>query len=300
MAQLAKALAWSCVFLAAATVFAAEESYSETFQLNQGGTLDLKIDLGSIDIKTWDRNSIEFEAVVKGKSSFVNGFEFSFEDSPNFVQIRGEHPKRKWGFFSGSRKVKVTLRVPKESNVKIKTAGGNIKIQDLIGDAELRTSGGNLDIQNIDGELVAKTSGGHIRAGSIAGETYISTSGGYIDIDRVDGDLEARTSGGRISIERVRGEVVAKTSGGSIKLAVDGPFQGIDASTSGGAIVCYLADDASANISARTSGGSVIVDFPMTVQGKLSRSKVNGKINGGGPDLYLRTSGGSIKVLKAK
>lgn len=38
--------------------------------------------------------------------------------------------------------------------------------------------------------------------------------------------------------------------------------------------------------------------MPIMVQGLLGKREVNGKINGGGPELYLRSSGGPIRILK--
>jgi hypothetical protein len=48
------------------------------------------------------------------------------------------------------------------------------------------------------------------------------------------------------------------------------------------------------------SGGHVANDFPVTVkaQGELKRSALQGKINGGGPLVWLRTSGGNIHIEK--
>ncbi len=50
------------------------------------------------------------------------------------------------------------------------------------------------------------------------------------------------------------------------------------------------------DLDARTSGGRVEVEHGIAVRGRLERSRVVGKINGGGRTLQLRTSGGSIQV----
>ena len=68
--------------------------------------------------------------------------------------------------------------------------------------------------------------------------------------------------------------------------------------TSGGGIDVYLVKDVKVSVDASTSGGHVSTDFPITVQGKLQSSKLKGEINGGGPQLYLRTSGGSIDIYE--
>jgi hypothetical protein len=51
-------------------------------------------------------------------------------------------------------------------------------------------------------------------------------------------------------------------------------------------------------VDAKTSGGKVVTEFPVIVQGELKKSVLVGKINGGGPELLLRTSGGNIKLYK--
>ena len=58
-----------------------------------------------------------------------------------------------------------------------------------------------------------------------------------------------------------------------------------------------LPEDAAVDIDAKTSGGRVVADLPVTVEGTFESSALRGAIGGGGPQLRLRTSGGSI-VLK--
>ena len=50
------------------------------------------------------------------------------------------------------------------------------------------------------------------------------------------------------------------------------------------------------DVDAHTSGGKVIFDLPITVHGSNSRNELRGELNGGGPLLKLRSSGGSIKL----
>ncbi|MCZ6868615.1 MAG: hypothetical protein O7G84_03810, partial [Gammaproteobacteria bacterium] len=67
-------------------------------------------------------------------------------------------------------------------------------------------------------------------------------------------------------------------------------------STSGGGIRVHLDPTADLFIDAKASGGSVTANIPVTVQGTLSRYKLNGKIGSGGETLVLRTSGGGIRI----
>ena len=64
--------------------------------------------------------------------------------------------------------------------------------------------------------------------------------------------------------------------------------------TSGGSITAYLAEDVAVTLSAKTSGGRVSSEF--VVDGKTTKRSIEGDINGGGPDLVLKTSGGSVRI----
>jgi hypothetical protein len=52
------------------------------------------------------------------------------------------------------------------------------------------------------------------------------------------------------------------------------------------------------DVNAKTSGGRVHTDFPVSISGEINKSSMRGRMNGGGPELYLRTSGGSIYLKK--
>ena len=45
-------------------------------------------------------------------------------------------------------------------------------------------------------------------------------------------------------------------------------------------------------------GGGVDCDLPITIQGRVSRTSLRGNLNGGGPILKLRSSGGGIRIAE--
>jgi DUF4097 and DUF4098 domain-containing protein YvlB len=91
------------------------------------------------------------------------------------------------------------------------------------------------------------------------------------------------------------GNVQAKTSGGTIK--VGNVACNVLLYTSGGNIEATLPPQIQVNLKASTSGERVSSDF--LVNGEISKRKVEGEINGGGPNLILHTSGGNIKIIKS-
>jgi hypothetical protein len=53
-------------------------------------------------------------------------------------------------------------------------------------------------------------------------------------------------------------------------------------------------------VDASTSGGGVNSDVPVTIRGRVSRNALQGDLNGGGPLLRLRSSGGGVRVAAAR
>ena len=306
---------------------AVENNIEKSFQVTSGGRLTIDADRGSIEVRTADRDlvDIKIERRVKknGKWSVeevLEDFAITFDQSDDGVTIRAKHAReilRRWSRERNRLQVKFLITVPQRYNVDLKTAGGGISVEELEGEVRSetaggslrigkikgsvwgRTAGGSIKLEGTEGDADVKTSGGGITIGSVAGAVEAKTAGGSIRIDRATGNVNARTSGGGITVEEVMGSINAKTSGGSIKAYISGQPEGdCSLETTGGSVTAYLVEDIAVDVDARTSGGNVSTDVPVTtvVQGKMSRNRLQGAINGGGPLLKLRTSGGGIRL----
>ena len=163
------------------------------------------------------------------------------------------------------------------------------------GHVRAETSGGSILIEYASAGVWAKTSGGGaIGVGEVDGHVRAETSGGSIAIEHAGGGVRAKTSGGSIAISSAKA-VDAKTSGGSIQLALTGqPEKDSQLTTSGGSINVHLASDVGLRVHGTTSGGRVRLADDLAFAGDASKKSVSGSLNEGGPELRLRTSGGSI------
>lgn len=220
-------------------------------------------------------------------------------DDVLYIEFKYDNDWDFWSLFKSKPSVNfnATLSVPKSIEVDLHTSGGYIEVDGIEGEVAARTSGGHMKLANIGGQVKAHTSGGSITATELRSEADLSTSGGRIKVDSIAGNSKLKTSGGSISATGVNGPLEAKTSGGSINASFPG---GIDADTvlrtSGGGITAKLPQGEQFYLNARTSGGGVNTEFPITMTGEIKRSQAEGPVNGGGPLLELRTSGGSINV----
>lgn len=292
---------------------AVEKIEKKTFNVKEGGNLYIETDKGSITVNTHSSNSIIVELILIAKTEdedfaeeLFNAFRIKYDNDGTNLSIKTEYKGDKnWlrNIFGGSKwnklNAKFQITVPEKYNVDLNTSGGGINVGDLEGLVKAKTSGGGLLFGDIKGNIKGRTSGGGISVGECIGNIDINTSGGGIKINKSSGKIDAHTSGGGITVNEIYGIINASTSGGSILVSIlEQPKENCKLSTSGGGITVKLAQDISIYLDAMTSGGSVRSDFPITIKGKTDRSKLKGAINSGGPELYLRTSGGSIKIVE--
>lgn len=301
----------------------ADDVIRKGFKVADGGTLHLDGAIGNIKIVSGGTGvAIEVVRDADGKRGERRMAEhkITFEQRGNdvFIESDYDHDNKNWSFFgwdSDDYEVQWNIRVPARYNVDVftsgggidladiggtvvaKTSGGSIKTGRLGGEAKLNTSGGSITVAGASAPVDAHTSGGSINIGDTSGAVDANTSGGSITLARIQGEVRARSSGGSIRIEDALGTVDASTSGGSITAKISQqPRSDSKLSTSGGGVTVTLAPSIRVDLDARASGGGVRSDVAVTVQGTQDEDSLRGKVNGGGPKLVLRTSGGGIRV----
>ena len=65
-----------------------------------------------------------------------------------------------------------------------------------------------------------------------------------------------------------------------------------------GAVSLALPDGFTANLTVQTDDGAMRVDPPLTVQGSVSRHRLSGQLNGGGPALRVSSEDGRITITR--
>jgi len=254
----------------------------------------------------FDRMRRDFTLNVEqqGSDIHVNGaFHDGWKPMLSYGLFSFSHPIcRNWQcleYSSWLREVEYRVSVPQKFNADVETSGGPISVNNLDSEVKAHTSGGGITIEGGKGRTIVHTSGGPIRITEVAGDVDASTSGGPILIERTSGRVRAHTSGGPIEVREATGAIDASTSGGGVRASLVGqPKEECRLNTSGGSIEVSLGKEIHMDLDASTSGGRVWTDFPVQTSGERHRNELHGPLNGGGPRLYLHTSGGGISVRK--
>jgi DUF4097 and DUF4098 domain-containing protein YvlB len=276
----------------------------KTFAVQPGGNLRTATSGGDITITTGEGAEVRvvakqtFRADTEAEAdAMAKKLTLTLEQNGNDVVAEAKIDHSGWGRTPVS--VEFTIVLPKQFNVDARTSGGDVTVGDLRGTLQARTSGGDLKFARIDGRIEGSTSGGNVTLEEGTAEAKLSTSGGDIRVTRAGGPTSVSTSGGDIRLESVVELVTANTSGGDIFARLTQPLaKDTSLGSSGGDVEILLPKNAAFFLDASTSGGSVdAAGLTITLEHSGARkSRLVGAVNGGGPKLKLRTSGGDIKV----
>jgi hypothetical protein len=280
----------------------------KSFTVQPGGTFtgstqggDIKVTSGDVaEVHVVARQTIRADSESEA-DELLKGLEFRLEQQGNNVVAEAKYERQKaWGWKNWPPvTVDYTVTVPRTYNLDLSTSGGDIGVGNLTGTVKARTSGGDLKFAKINGNIEGRTSGGDVRLEEGTATAKLHTSGGNIYVGRAGGPTSVSTSGGNVKLESVEELISATTSGGNIAAAITGPIkQDTELSTSGGQVVVRVKKGLGFKLDASTSGGDVDAEgLTLTIEkGGLGKSKLIGDVNGGGPRLKLRSSGGDIKV----
>jgi hypothetical protein len=138
---------------------------------------------------------------------------------------------------------------------------------------------------------------------------------GAIHVEGLHGEVDVHTLSGAITLTDISGTVTADSQNGAIKVGMDSvdPGKPLAFSTFHGVVDVTFPPDLKANLTVKTNHGAVYSDFEVTLGGAgagkngasgVSRLRIDntihGVINGGGPDLTIRTFSGSVYIRKKK
>lgn len=251
--------------------------------VREGGRLVLRVDSGSIAVKTGKNGRVECQVRLSAYTPseeearrYFKNYELNLrQPESGIVYITSESPpeSRRRGRWS----IHFDLAVPLRFNLDLETQGGDVSVQSLQGELRVATAGGDVRTGDVSGPARIETAGGDISLGNIGQRLEAHTAGGGIRVGDVQGDATLETSGGEIAAGQIRGTVRAETAGGDIALrGASGP---VIAETAGGQILIGQCEN---SIRAQTAGGSI------RLQG--ARGMVQAESAGGSIDLLRMQS----------
>jgi DUF4097 and DUF4098 domain-containing protein YvlB len=168
------------------------------------------------------------------------------------------------------------------SQVTLNTAGGRLRAEgpDMRRDASWSASFEVLVPRNTS--LTLKAQNGGLSIGNYRGTASMQTVNGGVAVMDAAGDIRGRTQNGGISVD-----LTGRSWDG----------RGLDLETTNGGVSVNLPADYSADLETGTVNGGMRIDFPVTVQGRLSQ-QIRTRLGAGGPPIRAVTTNGGVNIRR--
>ena len=130
----------------------------------------------------------------------------------------------------------------------------------------------------------------------------LKTNNGGISITDVNGQLQFSALNGGVSLKRIGGSVKGGTTNGGLSVVLSGDRwdgETLDVSTTNGGVSMYIPENYSAHLETGTANGHLSIDFPVTVQGNITKElAVN--LGSGGATIRAMTTNGGVKIRRGE
>ncbi len=239
---------------------------------NENLNVDLK-NGGAIEIEGWNKNLVRVEIISDlNKTSDIVHMSKNSEGVDVISRLITHSSVNNY-------KLTVKVKVPEKFNVRLKTMGGEISINNMNGNISGKTLGGNLILHNLEGSIELTTMGGDIKLTDSNLDGNVKTMGGDVLLENVKGGVRGSSMGGSVTrknyeqsgSEQIGDEVNVSSMGGDLEIT-SAP-NGAKLSTMGGKI-----EVGSANkyVKAKTMGGDIKLD---KVNGWIEATTMGGDVN---------------------
>lgn len=274
-----------------------ERVFTVSERLASGGTIRIFARTGDITITEGTGGTVDFRAEKDERRGRIEDVGFTVRRDGNDVTIcavyseddecdadgfNGRNNRRwNWGRRESLR-LTMTVKVPRGAHLRTTSGNGDISVNASL--AEARVSSGN----------------GRVRVTGVDGRVDVSSGNGEVSVDKAGGPVDARSGNGDVTIGTVNGPVNASSGNGDIRVSMDKltGSEDMEFSSGNGRIEVVVPADFSAEVEANSGNGRVTTDFPITIRGKLTPSRLRGTIGNGGRRLRMSTGNGTMEIRK--
>ena len=293
-------LACMALLGAAFAARAQADEYLKSYPLTGRATVQVQAQWGAVRVTTSTASKVEFDVTYEKRDWAADPPIESRQDG-NVVTLTALVDERSWWGWDtfGNRRLTILVRMPKDADLQLQTTNGDIDVAAVDGRISIHTRNGRVNAQQLSGTIDIGSSNGAISVNALKGAVTVRTTNGPITADGLDGKCEVATTNGEVRVEgRFESLDVTSTNGSIFARAEPGSrmLSGWSILTTNGGVDLAIPGGLSANLDVNTHNGRIRLDVPVTLLGEEGRNMIRGTLNGGGPELSLRTTNAGIRV----
>jgi hypothetical protein len=152
--------------------------------------------------------------------------------------------------------VDIDIEVPSGTNVKFRTASGDLSALTALVDLDVTSASGSVTTGDVMGSLKVTSASGSVTAGDVMGSLKFSSASGDVTALNIDGDVEVQLVSGRTNLGAVCGDVAVKSVSGNVSIGVAAPV-GATLNTVSGDVLVAVRPGMLVEIDANTLSGKL-------------------------------------------
>jgi beta-lactamase regulating signal transducer with metallopeptidase domain/DUF4097 and DUF4098 domain-containing protein YvlB len=254
--------------------WSADSTFEKGFKASPGELLTLDLDTGGdVELESWNEPEVRVRVRLGGPDWRDTGVDI--EREAGGVRVTSRQDRHRRGGYSTSHSFEI--RAPRQYDLRLRSAGGSVKIVAMEGNFRGQTGGGEITLQDVHGQVSLSTGGGEILVSDVVASGSVRTGGGMVRMSRVQGGLRATSGSGPV--------IYSETSVGKGQPAGYGDLKGVEVDASGE----HIADertDAAGVLTIERAGGEVT----------LGEAPNGARINTGGGDIRVGRSAGMVEA----
>jgi DUF4097 and DUF4098 domain-containing protein YvlB len=264
----------------------------ETVTVARGARLSLENASGSVEIHTWERDSLRIQARHAAGTKVV----IRADQSSVAVHAASQHGHAESVDYDITAPAWISIRIEGNHNdVSIEGAQGDVSVENVAGDIAITRDSGSITANTIEGQVTIEGGRGKVEVSSVNDGINIKGSSGEISAETTNGSISlSRLDATAIDVATINGDV---TFDGTI--ADNGRYS---FNSHNGDIVLSIADTVNATFNVRTYNGEFNTSLPMKgpERSTVRRGKRASFVLGtGSADVDLESFGGEISVRRA-
>ena len=260
MRKILISVALSALYAMSASAAKVEEVLDRTVDVRAGANVRLDNVNGAVTVSSWDQSRVRIHAVKRAEGGSDDAAREALNQVKVDIRATGDG-------------VVVDTKYPNQNG------GGFLDF--LMGNNVNASVAYELTVPR-SANLRLETVNGAIRVSDVSGAANLDTTNGRIEVVRCAGSVDAETTNGAIRVE----------------LTQVTPGKSMSFETTNGAISLVVPPTFAASVDAETTNGSIHSDLPVSTK-DFSKHAVRGTLNGGGPQLTLHTTNGSVEITAA-
>ena len=171
----------------------------------------------------------------------------------------------------------------------------------VVSGVRLVTAGGSVRAEGTDGGRDAHWSVSFEIQVPRTALLTLNTNNGGISIEDFQGTAKFRAHNGGVTLNNISGDIRGQTTNGGVNIDLTGDRwdgAGLDIETRNGGIRMTVPEHYSAALEAGTTNGGIKIDFPVAVQGTVSRRRLSATLGTGGAPIRAITTNGGVTIRR--